>query len=150
MGYQNVLVGTDGSPTAQKAVEHASALAAAYGARLTILTAFTEHRPDEQQRDEESVPDDLRWMLTDAAQADDKASLGKDIATKAGVKDIHTRVWRGDPADGLVETAEDIGADLLVVGSRGMTSASRFLLGSVPNRVSHHAPCDLVIVRTAE
>ena len=55
----------------------------------------------------------------------------------------------GDPAEMLVETAEDTGADLIVVGSKGMASATRFVLGNVPNKVSHHAPCDVMIVHTA-
>jgi nucleotide-binding universal stress UspA family protein len=57
-------------------------------------------------------------------------------------------VAAGDPASALIEAAEDTLADVIVVGSRGMTGASRFLLGSVPNKVSHHAPCDVLIVHT--
>jgi nucleotide-binding universal stress UspA family protein len=58
----------------------------------------------------------------------------------------HARL--GDPADALLEVAEEEGADLIVVGNRGMTGAKRFLLGSVPNKISHHAPCSVLIVRT--
>ena len=56
----------------------------------------------------------------------------------------------GDPAEVLLSEAEKRGVDLLVVGSKGMQSSSRFLLGSVPNNVSHHTPCDLLIVRTTK
>ena len=55
----------------------------------------------------------------------------------------------GDPADALIGAAQDIGADLIVVGSRGMSGMRRFILGSVPNRVSHHCPCSLLIVDTS-
>ena len=148
MGYRSVLVGTDGSETAERAVEYAAAMASAFGARLTILTAFMPHTADELTRVQDEVPSDLRWMLTDAAQAEDKAGSGKAIAARHGVKDVHCRVSRGDPAEALIETADDVGADVIVVGNKGMTGTGRFLLGSVPNRVSHHAPCDLLIVRT--
>jgi nucleotide-binding universal stress UspA family protein len=56
---------------------------------------------------------------------------------------------RGDPAQGLIDVAETTHADLIVVGSRGMHGGRRFLLGNVPNKVSHHAPCSVMIVRTA-
>ncbi len=54
----------------------------------------------------------------------------------------------GDPADAILNVAEEANADLIVVGNKGMTGARRFLLGSVPNKVSHHAPCSVIIVRT--
>lgn len=148
MGYRNILVGTDGSESAERAVEHAAALAKAFDARLTILTAFSPHSGDEIAKAQVEAPDDLKWMLTDAAQAENRAGAGRELADRLGLKNVRTRVFRGDPAEALVETADDIGADAIVVGSKGMTGAGRFLLGSVPNRVSHHAPCDLLIVHT--
>ena len=60
--------------------------------------------------------------------------------------ECHAR--RGDPADVLLSAAEDLGADLIVVGNRGMTGTKRFLLGSVPNKVSHHASCSVMILHT--
>lgn len=148
MSYRSVLVGTDGSESAERAVEHAAELAKACGARLTILTAFAPHAPDDIQRAQAEAPADLRWMLTDASQAEDKAGHGRVLAARLGVEEVRTRVFRGDPAEALIDTADDVGADLIVVGSKGMTGTGRFLLGSVPNRVSHHAPCDLLIVHT--
>ena len=59
------------------------------------------------------------------------------------------RVDSGDPASLLIDAADHMGGDVIVVGSKGMTSAKRFVLGSVPNKVSHHAPCDVIIVHTA-
>ncbi len=66
----------------------------------------------------------------------------------AGVEvEIHAR--EGDPADAILDVAEERNADLIVVGNKGMTGAKRFLLGSVPNKVSHHAPCSVLIIRTS-
>jgi len=70
------------------------------------------------------------------------------MATAASGVDVETRAVRGDAADAIIEVAEQVGADLIVVGNKGMTGARRFLLGSVPNKVSHHAPCSVLIVRT--
>jgi nucleotide-binding universal stress UspA family protein len=68
-------------------------------------------------------------------------------AEQAGVK-CESHVVPGDAADALVDVAEQLGADLIVIGNRGMTGVRRFVLGSVPNKVSHHCPCSLMIVDT--
>ena len=65
----------------------------------------------------------------------------------AGVE-VQTIARQGEPADAILDVAEEQNADLIVVGNKGMTGAKRFLLGSVPNKVSHHAPCSVLIVRT--
>ena len=65
----------------------------------------------------------------------------------AGV-DVEIHAREGDPADAILDVAEEEKADLIVVGNKGMTGAKRFLLGSVPNKVSHHAPCSVMIIRT--
>ncbi len=62
--------------------------------------------------------------------------------------DVETMSREGDPADAILDVAEETGAELIVVGNKGMTGAKRFLLGSVPNKVSHHAPCSVLIIRT--
>ena len=121
--YKRILVGTDGSETAAKAVERAVELAQATGAALTILTAGTGEHAKE---------------IVDRAAADH---------AKSGVK-IDTRVDDRDASTALVEVAEAGDYDLLVVGNKGMTGASRFFLGSVPNKVSHHIQRSLLIVRT--
>ena len=142
-----MVVGTDGSETAELAVREAAELARAFGARLTIVTAFTPH-PEEEARLQQQAPEDIRWMITDSASADERAKRGTTIAKDVGVKEVKTAVDSGDPAEMLITTAENSGGDVIVVGSKGMTSAKRFILGSVPNKVSHHAPCDVVIVHT--
>ena len=146
MGYRNVVVGTDGSETAAAAVRHAAGLAKAFGAHLTVVTAYAQSPG--AGADTADVPDELQWMDTDVAGAEERVSAGTKEAAEAGLDDVRTRVGRCDPAEMLIEAAEDTGGDLIVVGSKGMASASRFVLGSVPNKVSHHAPCDVIIVHT--
>jgi nucleotide-binding universal stress UspA family protein len=74
------------------------------------------------------------------------AEAGKALE-EDGVR-VETHAREGDPADAILDVAEEQGADLIVVGNKGMTGAKRFLLGSVPNKVSHHAPCSVMIIRT--
>jgi nucleotide-binding universal stress UspA family protein len=121
--YERILVGTDGSATAGVAVDRAVEVAAATGAELTIISVGDGERP-------RAVVD---------AEAARHASADVSIAT---------RTASGDAASVLVEIAEEGTYDLLVVGNKGMTGATRFFLGSVPNKVSHHAPIALLIVRT--
>ena len=142
-----MLVGTDGSASATEAVRHAAGLAAAFEAKLTIVTAF-EPDPDKAARAKAQAPADLQWTVTDSALATERAAAGRKAARALGAKDVDVYVEAGDPADVVVATADLRGADVIVVGSKGMTSATRFLVGSVPNKISHHAPCDVIIVHT--
>lgn len=148
MGYRHVLVGTDGSASATEAVRHAGGLAAAFGAKLTIVTAFSPD-PEKAERAKAEAPEELQWTVTDSALASEQAAAGRKIAREAGATDVDVYVEAGDPADVVIGTADLRGADVIVVGSKGMTSATRFLIGSVPNKISHHAPCDVIIVHTA-
>ena len=146
--FTSIVVGTDGSETAHTAVRRAIDLAAGLGARLQIVSAY-EPVSDQRLRGEQvDVPADLQWMinphddvmaLLDAAQVEAEA---------AGVDEVETFARQGDAADAIVDVAEEQRSDLIVVGNKGMTGAKRFLLGSVPNKVSHHAPCSVLIVRT--
>ncbi|MHB8465825.1 MAG: universal stress protein [Acidimicrobiales bacterium] len=145
--YRHILVGTDGSATAGDAVRHAAQLAVACGAKLTIMSAYIRR---EASQDMLGTSEEDSWMVTDAAGANDHVVAGQDLARQEGVKNLGGRTEAGDPASALLDVASDVSADLIVVGSRGMAATTRFLLGSVPNRVSHHAPCDVIIVRTAD
>ncbi len=71
-----------------------------------------------------------------------------ELAREGGVENVETFARQGDAADAIIDVAEEQGCDLIVVGNKGMTGAKRFLLGSVPNKISHHAPCSVLIVRT--
>lgn len=142
--YRHIVVGTDGSSTAAEAVRHAAELAVACDARLTVMSAYVRNEGA-------SAPTDVEpWMVSDAAGANDNVIAGQELARGVGVKTVGARTEAGDPAGALLDVADDVGADLIVVGSRGMSAPTRFILGSVPNRVSHHAKCDVIIVRTAD
>ncbi len=147
--YRRVLVGTDGSPTAEEAVRHAAGLAACCAAELVIVTAY-QPQPRATARAQQDAPEDLQWMITDAAVAEEHTEHAQRVAHEAGVEKVRVRAEDGDPASILINVAKDAGVDVIVVGSKGMASKSRFVLGSVPNKVSHHAPCDVLIVHTTD
>ena len=145
--FDSIVVGTDGSETAAKAVGQASDLASRIGAKVHLVSAY-EPVPQGRLRDErQQVPDDMQWMIN---PREDVASVLEESAKtvqEAGV-DVETHAREGDPADAILDVAEEQKASLIVVGNKGMTGAKRFLLGSVPNKVSHHAPCSVMIIRT--
>ena len=146
MTWSTIVVGTDGSDTAGRAVAHAAELAAATGAGLVVVTAYTE-RPGGPPP-EAPVPGDIQWAVTPSAGAEDVARAAAEAARRAGAREVRARTAPGEADRVLLEVAADVGADLVVVGSKGMTSAARFVTGSVPNALSHHADRDVLIVRT--
>ena len=148
MTYKSVVVGTDGSATAEVAVRNAATLAATDGARLVVVTAFRAHASALGVSHGEEPPEELRWVVADRAQAEARAGHGRTIAKEVGLSRVTVQAIEGDPAEVLLKAATDFDADLIVVGSRGLTSATRFVLGSVAGTVAHHAPCDVLIVHT--
>lgn len=143
---KRVLVGTDGSPTATLAVRRAATLAKLFGAELRVLTA---HQEASRAGLWVATPPDQKWLAVASAVAEETAEKAAGVARELGVAEVTPKSVSSDPADGLLDEAEAWKADLIVVGSVGMQSRSRFILGSVPNKVAHHAPCDVLIVDTS-
>jgi nucleotide-binding universal stress UspA family protein len=142
--YDKIVVGTDGSPTALKAVAHAASLAAATGGQLHIAMV-TPSIPVVVAPD--MLLASAEW--SDATKQATHAALesAAEAAAAAGAQTT-THQLSGDPADALLSLCDDIDADLLVVGSKGMHGARRFLLGSVSSRCAHHANRSVLIVHT--
>ena len=145
--FDAIVVGTDGSETAREAVRQAIELAGRLGARLHVVSAY-EPVPQARLREEaQQVPADLQWLINPREDVDATLRAAATAAREAGVEAV-PYARQGDPADAILDVAEEQGAQLIVVGNKGMTGARRFLLGSVPNKVSHHAPCSVLIIRT--
>ncbi len=146
--FRSIVVGTDGSSVASRAVGEAVALAAELDARLLIVSAYepvSELRLREESR---AIPSDAEWMVGPREDVLAVLDEAREAAIAAGVSGVETFARQGDAADAIIDIAEEQNCDLIVVGNKGMTGAKRFLLGSVPNKVSHHAPCSVLIVRT--
>jgi nucleotide-binding universal stress UspA family protein len=141
--FRTVVAGSDGSDRAMKAVQEAIDLCKSEGARLHLVAAFGDH-----ERHWESVVSSREFgnvNLRDVAESVVQREAQK--AEKQGVK-VDWEAREGDAADVLIETAEAESADAIVVGNKGMKGRGRFLLGSVPQKISHHAPCSVIIVNT--
>jgi nucleotide-binding universal stress UspA family protein len=145
--FARIVVGTDGSETAKQAVREATELAKQTGASLDLVSAF-EPVPSSRLREERlEAPTDLEHAVNPHEDVDAILREASGEVEGAGLK-VRTFARQGEPADAILDVAEEENADLIVVGNKGMTGAKRFLLGSVPNKVSHHAPCSVLIIRT--
>jgi len=146
--FGSIVVGTDGSETATTAVRYAIDLARQLGARLQIVSAYEPVSDSRLRNEKVEVPKDLQWMVNPREDVLVLLQEAADEAGSAGVANVETYARQGDAADAILDVAEEQRSDLIVVGNKGMTGAKRFLLGSVPNKVSHHAPCSVLVVRT--
>lgn len=137
-----VLVGTDGSPTAGVAVDEAIRLALALGFDLHIVSAYKPVAVSAT-----GLPAEFQGTVSSTSKVDaildDAASRGR----RAGVQ-VRCHLEKGDPAEVILDVAESIGAGVIVVGNKGIGSAKRFILGNVPSKVVHHAPCSTFVVHT--
>jgi nucleotide-binding universal stress UspA family protein len=141
----SIVVGTDGSDTAKQAVAEAVRLGKALGAHLHVVSAYEPMRgahvtgaPEGAAKVWQPLPDDkVESILSQATAGVRLAGLE---ATPHAV--------RKDPADAIIEVAGEVGATMIVVGSKGMHGARRLALGNVPNKISHQARCNVLIVAT--
>ena len=141
---ETIAVGTDGSATATKAVHFALDLAERYGARVVFISSYRPVSETRLRHEQKDAPEELQWSLNPAEDVEATLRDAEELADERGLK-WTSEAREGDPADVLVELAEQHGADVLVIGNKGM---HRRILGSVPNSVSHKANCSVMIVKT--
>jgi nucleotide-binding universal stress UspA family protein len=137
-----IVVGTDGSNTAAIAVDSAIELAAAFGQPLHIVSAYRATRTGS-----DGVPSEFAELMRTSTEADTILVEAERRARSKGVQ-ITVHPVDGDAADAILDTAEAVSATLIVIGNKGMSSKKRFLLGNVPSKVVHHAPCSTYVVHT--
>lgn len=141
--YNKIVVGTDGSKSSLLAVERAAKIAAAFDATLIIGCAYYENK---EEASKTLRQDSVTILGDDKAKAN--LSAGREHAEKFGVKSIETAVRPGTPVQALMAIVNEFGADLLIVGNRGINSLTGRLLGSVPADVARQSDCDVMIVHT--
>jgi nucleotide-binding universal stress UspA family protein len=141
---RSIVVGTDGSEPADEAVRQATDMASREGARLHLVTAY----PDPQiLRERTTGTGGGAYTIVDLREvAESLVQRAARDARSKGVE-VETHVREGQPAEVIIDVANQEQADLIVVGSRGLTGIKRYLLGSVSSKVSEHAPCSVMIVR---
>ncbi|HEY5141980.1 MAG TPA: universal stress protein [Solirubrobacteraceae bacterium] len=135
-----IAVGTDGSKTAETAVDAAFDLAEKLGARLVVVSAFSA----KDHVVSTGAPLEEQWMTNPADTVHDTLHKAEERAAARGLT-ITTDAGEGDPADVLVRLAQKHDADVIVIGNKGM---QRRVLGSVPNSVTHKAQCSVFVVKT--
>jgi nucleotide-binding universal stress UspA family protein len=143
--YQTVVVGTDGSDSSLRAVDRAASIAAGSDARLIVATAYFPQHDDARAAD---LLKDEGYKTTGAAPIYAILKEAHERATAAGAKNVEEKPIVGAPVDALVELAEEVDADLLVVGNVGLSTITGRILGSVPANVSRRAKTDVLIVHT--
>ena len=141
---QTIAVGTDGSETAGKAVDFALDMAKRYDAKVVVASSYRPVSEGRVRKEQEEAPQDIQWSINPMEDVNAALRAVEEKAKERGLKST-SEAREGDPADVLCDIAEQHNADLLVVGNKGM---QRRVLGSVPNSVSHKAPCSVVIVKT--
>ena len=146
--FGSIVVGTDGSGSATQAVREAVDVAKAVGATLELVSAYTPVSEQRLRAERRDAPEDVQWAINPKQEVELSLSDAAEIAREAGVE-ANTHAREGDPADAILDVAEELKAGLVIIGNKGMTGAKRFLLGSVPDKISHHAPCSVLIVRTS-
>lgn len=146
--YETILVGTDGSETALVAVDRAADLAARFEARLVLVSAFHPAPETRVEAERRGAPADIVWAINGKEEVDQTLAASKHRAEARGAGDIVTMAVQGSASDVLLDIAEKVDASVIVVGSVGLTGAKRFLMGSVPSRVTHYAEVDVLVVRT--
>lgn len=145
--FTRIVVGTDGSETAAEAVGQAIDLAKLSGAQLSIVSAYAPVSGRRVKGEQLEAPADVQYEIGPREDVNLVLDAAAAEARNNGVE-VQTHPIEADPADAILNVAEETKADLIVVGNKGMTGARRYLLGSVPNNVSHHAPCSVMIART--
>ena len=139
---ESIVVGTDGSPNAEAAVRRVASSAKRSGDRVHVVAAYPE-----KLSFSEAISSSAKREPVDLRDVAEGVIARAEAELEAEGIEVVTHARGGEPAHVLLEVAEEQGADLIVVGARGLTSFQRFLLGSVSGKLAHHAPCSLLIVR---
>jgi nucleotide-binding universal stress UspA family protein len=139
-----IAVGTDGTDTAAQAVDFAIDMAKRYDARLVAISAYRPVSESRLKSEQKDAPEEIQWSINPTEDVDAILKDVEEKAQEAGLKTT-TVAGHGEPADVLVQHAEEQDADVLIIGNKGM---QRRILGSVPNSVAHKAPCTVVVVKT--
>jgi len=139
---QTILLAIDGSENAKRAAGHASDLVLALDGASLVVVCIAPEPPNQSRIVKANY--DVRAVLEEDARA--MAGKTLDIIEKAGVP-YTLEVGMGGPAIEIIKTAEKVGADLIVIGSRGLGSLKGAVLGSVSQKVAQHASCPVMIVK---
>lgn len=143
--YERIVVGTDGSRRALDAVRTAGRLTEVIGnAELHVVTSCQTFTRQEMARIHAELPEEFHDVVNPHLDANQRFNEAKAVLSPS--VHVMTHELSGDPADCILAVAEQVRADLIVVGARGLNAVERFVRGSVSTKVAQHSPCDVLIV----
>ncbi|SHJ92004.1 Nucleotide-binding universal stress protein, UspA family [Pseudonocardia thermophila] len=145
--YRTIVVGTDGSETSLRAVDRAAAVAVDSDAELVIVCAYTPATREDTAAAEDVLKDEA-YLVVGWTPAEETLRTAEERAVAAGARKIRRVAVDGPPVDVLRQAVVDHGADLLVVGNKGLNTLSGRILGSVPSEVARRSGVDVLIVHT--
>jgi len=138
---QKILVAHDGSKSSDKALKKAVELTAVFKGPLTVLSVIPElYLTELQTTDRNRISESISEQIKNVMEKIEKSLAGK-------VTEVRTVVRKGDPAEIILETAQKMGADLIVTGSHGKHGAKKFHLGSVSAKIVKYARCPVMVVK---
>lgn len=144
--YNTIVVGTDGSRQAEDAIRRAGQIARCGDvSRVHVVTAREAYPAYELERLKADVPAEFHDVFHANVEAANRFGGARAILRSMNI-DVDEHEVDGHPATGILDVAESVDADLIVVGARGLGAIRRFLRGSVSTRVAHHSPCDVLVV----
>ena len=144
--FTNIVVGTDGTEQSSKAVVAAAELASKNpDAKVHVVMAFHPLSTRELANISSQLPDEFRSILHSSYPAESTLGEARRVTEAHGV-DATFHEIDDDPTDAILGVADDVGADLVVVGTRGLGPAGRVMHGSVSTKLLHSAPCSLLVV----
>lgn len=142
--YERIVVGTDGSLTATRAVKRAIELASRTGDDLHIVTAYRPIALGKLAAERAEIPAEFQWKISADEEAQAMLATAAEWAKAAGVT-AETHALKSEPAAAILDVTQRVDAHLIIVGSRGI---ERRIRGSVPYTVAQNADCDVLVVHT--
>jgi nucleotide-binding universal stress UspA family protein len=146
--YHTIVVGTDGSETSLRAVDHAARLAGSSGALLVIVTGYQPWSGEEVKAASLALKDDA-YLVHGSAPAETLLADAASRARLSGAPTVETRALRGEPVSVLHQVVAETHADLLVVGDVGLNTWSGRLFGSIPARTARQSSIDVLLAHTS-
>lgn len=145
MKVSTIVVGTDGSKTAESAVMAAGEVADAFHSEVHVVSANRSPNAAEAAQIRAQLPEEFRFNYDPYGEADVALDSAEHLLAEHHLE-VHRHPTAGDPASAILDLAEEVDADLIVVGSRGLGRTLRFLHGSVSSKVMQHADRNVLIV----
>jgi len=138
--FSHIIIAWDGSDHAKRAFEYGVGISEKFGSRVQLVSVARHAEYAETQDEHQDSRPQARHFYETAANEIIKSGKKRGVTVELLI------VEAGHPAEAIVDTARKVGADLIIVGRRGLSGVTRFLIGSVSDRIAHHAHCPVLLI----